>query len=183
MQSVTMPCAKQPTSAVRAALTLIGFSAVIGQIVLMRELIVVFNGNEISLGIMLATWLFWTAAGSSLSSRFATGREQRSPGGRRARMPARRQPAADDLGIARLQNFFSDRAGRTGWSGADAAYIPGMSEPVLRCLRVAFRGCDPDVRTGVRRLCSRRYQFGVLAGGRWFRLRRDPGQHCVAALS
>jgi spermidine synthase len=51
-----------------AALTLIGFSAVIGQIVLMRELIVVFNGNEISVGIMLATWLFWTAAGSSLSS-------------------------------------------------------------------------------------------------------------------
>jgi len=73
MQSVTMPCAKQPTSAVRAALTLIGFSAVIGQIVLMRELIVVFNGNEISLGIMLATWLFWTAAGSSLSSRYALG--------------------------------------------------------------------------------------------------------------
>ena len=73
MQSVTMPCAKQPTFAVRAALTLIGFSAVIGQIVLMRELIVVFNGNEISLGIMLATWLFWTAAGSSLTSGFAIG--------------------------------------------------------------------------------------------------------------
>ena len=32
----------------------------------MRELIVVFNGNEMSLGIMLATWLFWTAAGSRL---------------------------------------------------------------------------------------------------------------------
>jgi spermidine synthase len=45
----------------------VGFSAVIGQIVLMRELIVVFSGNEISLGIMLATWLFWTAAGCSLS--------------------------------------------------------------------------------------------------------------------
>jgi spermidine synthase len=36
----------------------------------MRELIVVFNGNEISMGIMLATWLLWTAAGSSLGSRF-----------------------------------------------------------------------------------------------------------------
>jgi spermidine synthase len=41
---------------------LTGFSAVIGQIVLMRELMVVFSGNEISLGIMLATWLFWTAS-------------------------------------------------------------------------------------------------------------------------
>ena len=47
---------------------LVGFSAVTGQIVLMRELIQVFNGNEISLGIMLSTWLFWTAAGSMLSS-------------------------------------------------------------------------------------------------------------------
>jgi spermidine synthase len=55
------------------ALTLIGFSAVIGQILLMRELIVVFNGNEMSLGIMLATWLFWTAVGSSLSSSAALG--------------------------------------------------------------------------------------------------------------
>jgi spermidine synthase len=73
MQSITMPQARQPTSAVRAALTLIGFSAVIGQIILMRELIVVFNGNEISLGIMLATWLLWTAVGSSLSSGFALG--------------------------------------------------------------------------------------------------------------
>ncbi len=34
----------------------------------MRELMVVFNGNEMSLGILLATWLFWTAAGSSLGS-------------------------------------------------------------------------------------------------------------------
>jgi len=39
----------------------------------MRELIVVFSGNEISLGIMLATWLFWTATGSYASSRLALG--------------------------------------------------------------------------------------------------------------
>ena len=71
MQFVTGPCAKQPNLAIRAALALVGFSAVIGQIALMRELIVVFNGNEISLGIMLATWLLWTAAGSSLAGRFA----------------------------------------------------------------------------------------------------------------
>jgi spermidine synthase len=56
-----------------AALVLTGFSAVVGQIVLMRELIVVFNGNEISLGIMLATWLFWTAVGSSLGSDLLVG--------------------------------------------------------------------------------------------------------------
>ena len=52
-------------------LSLIGFTSVIAQIVLMRELIVVFYGNEISLGIMLAGWLFWTAAGSSVLGRAA----------------------------------------------------------------------------------------------------------------
>jgi spermidine synthase len=55
-------------TAPRAALALCGFTAVTGQIVLMRELIQVFNGNEIALGILLATWLFWTAVGSALAS-------------------------------------------------------------------------------------------------------------------
>ena len=73
MQSVTTLCVARPTSAIRAALALVGFSAVIGQIVLMRELIVVFNGNEISLGIMLAMWLLWTSAGSGLASWFRVG--------------------------------------------------------------------------------------------------------------
>ena len=104
MMSVTMPCAKQPAPAVRAALTLIGFSAVIGQIVLMRELIVVFNGNEISLGVMLATWLFWTAAGSSLSSRFALGGNN-----------VRRAVAALEclLGVSLLPTIWALRASRT----------------------------------------------------------------------
>jgi spermidine synthase len=58
------------TCSARAVLTLLGFSAVSGQIVLMRELIVAFNGNEMSVGVMLAAWLFWTAAGSGLGSGF-----------------------------------------------------------------------------------------------------------------
>jgi spermidine synthase len=62
--------AEGPALSVKTALMLIGFSAVIGQVVLMRELMVVFNGNEISLGILLATWLFWTAIGSILCGRF-----------------------------------------------------------------------------------------------------------------
>ncbi len=48
---------------------LIGFTAVVAQIVLMRELIVVFCGNEISLGLILATWLLWTALGSGVLGR------------------------------------------------------------------------------------------------------------------
>src|SRR5208282_4670525 len=104
MQSVTMPCAKQPASAVRAALTLIGFSAVIGQIVLMRELIVVFNGNEISLGIMLATWLFWTAVGSGLGSRFVLG-------GKHARWPVAALECL--LGVSLLPTIWALRASRS----------------------------------------------------------------------
>jgi spermidine synthase len=55
----------------QAAFGLIGFTAVVAQIVLMRELIVVFYGNEISLGLMLANWLLWTAVGSGLLGRLA----------------------------------------------------------------------------------------------------------------
>jgi len=56
---------------VRTAVILIGFTAAIAQIVLLRELMVVFYGNESSLGLMLGSWLFWTAAGSSLAGQFA----------------------------------------------------------------------------------------------------------------
>jgi spermidine synthase len=52
-------------------LVLIGFTAVIAQIILMRELMVVFYGNEMSLGWMLASWLLWTAIGSSGLGRLA----------------------------------------------------------------------------------------------------------------
>jgi len=56
------------------ALVLTGFTASSGQIVLLRELMVVAYGNEISLGLMLASWLSWTALGSSLCGKFAPGR-------------------------------------------------------------------------------------------------------------
>jgi spermidine synthase len=68
--------AVQSAHGARAALALCGLTAVVGQIVLMRELIQVFNGNEIALGILLATWLLWTAAGSGLSSAAGLGRNR-----------------------------------------------------------------------------------------------------------
>ncbi len=55
----------------RPLLLLIGFTATVAQILLMRELLVVFYGNEISLGFLLANWLFWTGIGSSLFGRKA----------------------------------------------------------------------------------------------------------------
>lgn len=68
---------QQASGTIRAVLCLIGFTAVIAQIVLMRELIVVFSGNEISLGLMLASWLLWTALGSSVFGGFASRRNPR----------------------------------------------------------------------------------------------------------
>ncbi len=53
----------------RPLLLLIGFTATVAQILLMRELLVVFYGNEISLGLLLANWLLWTGIGSSLFGR------------------------------------------------------------------------------------------------------------------
>jgi spermidine synthase len=63
---------------VRAVFALIGVTAAVAQIVLLRELMVVFYGNEISIGLMLASWLFWTGAGSGLGGRLAA--RARKPG-------------------------------------------------------------------------------------------------------
>jgi len=53
------------------ALFLIGFVAIIGQIVLIRELLVIFYGNELSTAIILASWLIWTSLGSATLGRIA----------------------------------------------------------------------------------------------------------------
>ncbi len=53
------------------ALFLIGFVAIVGQIVLIRELLVIFYGNELSTAIILASWLIWTSLGSVTLGRIA----------------------------------------------------------------------------------------------------------------
>lgn len=63
--------APKATWALRGILSLMGFTAVIAQVVMMRELLVVFYGNELALGVMLANWLLWTALGVSLLGRGA----------------------------------------------------------------------------------------------------------------
>lgn len=68
MEPASISSGKPPMGAVRAVPVLAGFSAVAGQAVLLREMIVLFSGNEISLGIGLAAWMLWTAAGSGVSS-------------------------------------------------------------------------------------------------------------------
>lgn len=42
----------------------IGFTSTVGQLLLLRELITIFYGNELTIGVMLASWLFWVSIGS-----------------------------------------------------------------------------------------------------------------------
>ena len=66
--STLRQAAENTPAAFTCALVLMGLAAVIGQIILMRELLVVFYGNELSMALILAVWLFWTSLGSLCSS-------------------------------------------------------------------------------------------------------------------
>jgi spermidine synthase len=41
-----------------------GFTSIVGQLVLLRELVAIYYGNELVLGLILATWLAWVAIGA-----------------------------------------------------------------------------------------------------------------------
>jgi spermidine synthase len=55
------------------ACLILGFSAMVSQIVLFRETLVCFYGNELSLGAILFVWLFWVGVGSRLGNRLYPG--------------------------------------------------------------------------------------------------------------
>ncbi|MDY7000196.1 MAG: hypothetical protein SVS15_00255 [Thermodesulfobacteriota bacterium] len=46
-----------------------GLAATVGQVVVLRELLVLFSGFELAAGVVLASWLFWTAVGSGCAGR------------------------------------------------------------------------------------------------------------------
>jgi len=51
------------------AIIITGLSGIIGQLLFIRELLIVFHGNEFSIGIVLANWLFLEGVGALLISR------------------------------------------------------------------------------------------------------------------
>ena len=57
---------RAPTGAI-----MLGVASITGQIVLMREIMVLFYGNELSAGVCLLMWLFWTAIGGYLGTLLA----------------------------------------------------------------------------------------------------------------
>lgn len=53
----------------RYVFILLGFISIISQIILMRRLMVIFSGNELSVGVVLTSWMLWTGVGSILFGR------------------------------------------------------------------------------------------------------------------
>jgi spermidine synthase len=53
----------------RISLLMKGLSGIIAQVILMRELLVSFHGNELTLGIILANWLILVAIGSFIAGK------------------------------------------------------------------------------------------------------------------
>jgi spermidine synthase len=47
---------------------MLGVTCQVGQVVLLRELLMVFHGNEFSLGVILAAWMLWVGVGSRLGA-------------------------------------------------------------------------------------------------------------------
>jgi len=65
--------------AVNLAFLIRGFIAINMQILLIREFLIIFNGNELTIGIILATWLILEATGSGLIGRLADRIKQTIP--------------------------------------------------------------------------------------------------------
>lgn len=49
---------------------LIGFTSIIAQVIYIREFLIAFHGNELTIGLFLAFWLIWIALGSILYKNF-----------------------------------------------------------------------------------------------------------------
>ena len=58
-------------AAPRAVLLWVGCAATVGQVVLLREIMALFNGNELCIGAVLALWMAWTALGSGVAGGYA----------------------------------------------------------------------------------------------------------------
>jgi len=52
------------------AVLMLGVISQIGQVLFMRELLMVFHGNELSIGVILAAWLVWVGVGSHFGALF-----------------------------------------------------------------------------------------------------------------
>jgi spermidine synthase len=57
------------TLKLHVSLFYIGFGSILSQILLVREFLVSFYGNELSIGIIFACWLVWIGIGSAFGNK------------------------------------------------------------------------------------------------------------------
>src|SRR3990167_2587438 len=69
------------------AVVLIGTQATMAQVILVRELLVVFYGNELCLGVILGTWLFGVALGAGLGAKALKSSKQYAVGSMQKAVP------------------------------------------------------------------------------------------------
>ncbi len=109
----------------------VGFGEAVGQVLLIRELIVNFQGNEMSLGIILACWLLMMALGSWLLGRVA------------AKLPA--EPSAFAVTILLYAIILPGQVllarGVNSIIGVEAGEIAGLGSILLACLIVLTPVC------------------------------------------
>ncbi len=55
-----------------AMVVMLGVTGQVAQVVLLRELLMVFHGNELSLGVILAAWMLWVGVGSACGAALLT---------------------------------------------------------------------------------------------------------------
>ncbi len=62
------PVKKNRDTRIAVSAFVLGVTSITGQVLLLRELITVFYGNEMAYAVILASWLFWVAIGSYAAS-------------------------------------------------------------------------------------------------------------------
>lgn len=149
---------------------LLGFTAAVAQIVLLRELLAAAGGNEISIGLALAGWLAWTAAGSALAGR--AGAVARHPRIFTAALQAAVAVAAPAAVLAAraAPRWLGALPGESLGPGAMLAASLAVLAPVAALSGALFAAASrlPSPATGLPRVTGRVYLFeavGSAVGG------------------
>ena len=162
------------------AISVTGFASSLGQILILRELLVLFYGNELSTGLVFTSWLLWTAAGSGIAGRWS---HRITPSGNTLSLLlvllAILLPATL-CWIRATRVLLEHPAGRTASPGQDAAHILFQHRGFLfalgiyLCLCLGTAGKTVQCRAGP----AHRHLPG---GSRWSCRRRSIPLFCFPA--
>ena len=107
----------------RVSLLALGFTTTVAQVLLVRELVAVFYGNELVLGLILAAWLAWGALGAGLLGRLFSCSQKSED----------RIPAQETLGAGLSGRLFSCSQKSEERIPAREALGAGLSDRLVSC--------------------------------------------------